>query len=179
MTGGNEMNSHLSKWRGPSHKELSAVRGWLGNGAARAGWGTLQQWLHCFELWGLPCEPSLFRPDGWDVQRCPANGCCFSLAAHFPLEKQGLDLSACFLQCCFFLADTQSSISNKNRLTAMSWIHLWYRTVETERGRKAKLFSLSLSHVKDVMLLRMSNGNLQLKAPRTYVPSPPCTMVVS
>lgn len=46
----------------------------------------------------------------------------------------------------------------------MSWMHLWYCIVETERGRKAKLFSLSLSHVKDVMLLKMSNGNLQMKA---------------
>lgn len=40
------------------------------------------------------------------------------------------------------------------------------------------LFSLSLSHVKDVMLLKMSNGNLQMKAPRAYVPSAPCTMAV-
>lgn len=60
----------------------------------------------------------------------------------------------------------------------MAWMHLWYCIVETERGRKAKLFSLSLSHVKDVMLLKMSNGNLQMKAPRAYVPSAPCTMAV-
>lgn len=178
MTGGNELASHLPDWREPSHKELSAIRGLLGNGTGQngalsnSGCTSLSSGVCCVSHLSSGLMDEMF-PDAllMDV--------AFLWQQFFPLEKQGLDLSACFLQCCFFLADIQSSISNKNRLTAMSWMHLWYCTVETQRRRKAKLFSLSLSHVKDVMLLKMSNGNLQMKAPRAYILSAPCTMAVS